>query len=173
MIAPKTRRYSLTLIVVHWVMALLIGAAYLTSEGGRQVRANPPHLHFWLGFSVLILLVPRIIARLLGGAPPMENSRAQWLDFAAKVGHWILYGLILFVPLSGWYAASRLGVDLNYLGLHVPPIAPATEGAPGMLAELHQVAGNALLILAGLHGVIAIWHQFILRDGTLQRMSPL
>ena len=29
-----------------------------------------------------------------------------------------------------------------------------------------------ILYLAGLHALMAIWHQFVLRDGTLQRMSP-
>ena len=34
-------RYSKTLIILHWGMALLILAAWLTGEGGRQVRLNP------------------------------------------------------------------------------------------------------------------------------------
>jgi cytochrome b561 len=32
---------------------------------------------------------------------------------------------------------------------------------------------TVILILAGLHALVALWHQFILRDGALRRMSPL
>src|SRR3954453_3663684 len=56
-------RYSKTVIILHWGMSLLILAAWLTAEGGRQVRLNPPLLHFSLGLAVLLLVLPRMIAR--------------------------------------------------------------------------------------------------------------
>ena len=33
--------------------------------------------------------------------------------------------------------------------------------------------GNLLLILSGLHALIALWHQFVMKDRTLERMNPL
>lgn len=57
------------MIVIHWLTALLVLAAWLTSEGGRGVAENPPMLHFTLGLSVLVLVLPRLILRLVGGAP--------------------------------------------------------------------------------------------------------
>ena len=76
------------------------------------------------------------------------------------------------LPLTGWYAASQLGVSISWLGLTLPAIASPVTGSPGPVAELHQVAGNLILILAGLHALIALWHQFVLKDGTLSRMLP-
>jgi cytochrome b561 len=166
------RRYSPTVILLHWVMAGLILGAYLTSEGGPHVRANPPLLHFWLGLSVLVLLVPRLVSRFAAGAPPVENAHGYWPDLLARAGHWVLYALILLLPLTGWYVASRLGVTVSLLGLQLPPLAPAAAGPPGLVAELHQLGGNAILILAGFHALIALWHQFVLKDGTLSRMLP-
>ena len=166
------RRYSPTMIALHWTMAGLILAAYLTAEGGPHVRTDPPALHFWLGLSVLALLVPRLVARIAGGAPPAETSHGPWLDLAAKAGHLLLYAFIILLPLTGWYAASRLGVTVSVLGFDLPSIAPAVAGPPGPIAELHELGGNAIVILAGLHALIALWHQFILKDGTLARMLP-
>jgi cytochrome b561 len=40
------------------------------------------------------------------------------------------------------------------------------------VGKAHQIGGNLILILAGLHAAIALWHQFIWRDATLQRMLP-
>ncbi len=42
---------------------------------------------------------------------------------------------------------------------------------PGLIADFHENAGTIILYLAGLHALMAIWHQFVLRDGTLKRMS--
>ena len=171
--AAATRRYSGLMIAIHWITALLVVAAWFTAEGGRHVRADPPLLHFTLGFAVLLLLLPRLIARWTGGTPRAEDPQGGWMELAARTGHWTLYALLIAMPLTGWYAASRLGVTVSFLGIALPSLTAPVEGYPGLIAELHQNGGNLLLILAGLHGLIALWHQFWLKDGTLSRMNPL
>jgi cytochrome b561 len=166
-------RYSKLIIVLHWATAVLIVAAWLTGEGGSHVRQNPPLLHFTLGLAVLLLVVPRLIARLLGGAPRTEDTQGPWLNCAAKIGHSVLYIFLIGLPLTGWYAASRLGAPVSFLGWPLPALTAAAKGPPGMVAEIHQTSGTIILILAGLHATIALWHQFVLRDGTLRRMSPV
>lgn len=166
-------RYSKTMIALHWLMAILILAAWITSEGGRGVRENPPLLHFWFGLSVLVLVAPRLVSRLLGGTPAMEAPQRPLLDLAARVGHWVLYVLMIALPLTGWYAAGRLGVPVTFFGLALPALASPVQGAPGWIAEVHETGGTVLIWLAGIHAVLAIWHQVVLRDGTLTRMSPV
>jgi cytochrome b561 len=166
-------RYSKTLIFLHWGMALLILAAWFTGEGGRQVRLNPPLLHFSLGLAVLMLVLPRLIVRWSDGAPRVEDPQGPWLNLAAKVGHGVLYVFMIGLPLTGWYAASRMGVPVSFFGLPMPAIAAAVQGPPGAIAEIHETGGTVILILAGLHGVIALWHHFVLRDGTMRRMNPV
>lgn len=167
----NSTRYSKSMIVIHWVTALAVLGAWLTSEGGRHMAENPPLLHFSLGLAVLVLVVPRLILRLAGGTPEAD-VQGGWLGAAAKAGHAVLYLFMIGLPLTGWYAASRLGVPVSFFGLHLPAIAEPVRGEPGLIAELHENAGTVILYLAGLHALMAIWHQFVLRDGTLQRMSP-
>jgi superoxide oxidase len=166
-------RYSKTMMALHWLMAVLILAAWFTSEGGRHVRENPPVLHFWLGLSVLVLVVPRLASRLLGGIPAAEAPQRPLLDLAARLGHWALYALMIALPITGWYASGRLGVPVTFFGLPLPALAESVQGAPGWIAEIHETGGTLLLWLAGIHAVLAFWHQFVLRDGTLERMSPV
>jgi cytochrome b561 len=64
-----------------------------------------------------------------------------------------------------------MGVPVSFLGIELPALTAAVQGRPGLIADLHENAGTFILILAGLHALMAIWHQFVLRDGTLQRMS--
>jgi cytochrome b561 len=161
------------MFVLHWAMAILILAAWATGEGGRHVRENPPLLHFWLGLSVLVLLVPRLLARFVGGVPPLDVSQRPWVALAAKAGHAVFYLFMIALPLSGWYAASRLGVAVSFFGIPLPPLAAAVQGSPGLIADLHETGGSLILWLAGLHALVAVWHHFVWRDGTLSRMSPV
>lgn len=165
-------RYSKSMIVIHWVTALAVLGAWLTSTGGRHMAEDPPLLHFSLGLAVLVLIVPRLILRLVGGAPFDMDRPGGWLAVAAKAGHAVLYLFLIALPLTGWYAASRLGVPVSFFGLHLPAIAAPVQGASGLIADLHENAGTIILYLAGLHALMAVWHQFVLRDGTLHRMSP-
>ena len=68
-------RYSKLMITLHWITALLFLGAWFTSEGGRHARENPSLLHFSLGLTVLILVLPRLIVRLAFGAPALEDRR--------------------------------------------------------------------------------------------------
>ncbi len=168
----KSARYSNVLIAIHWLTALLVVIAYLASEGGRRVRLDPPLLHFAAGMAVLVLVFARVIARAAGGAPPPPASIDPWLVRAAQFGHALLYALLIAVPLTGWIAASRLGVPIDLYGLRIPAIAAPVKGGIGAIGSIHQIGGNVLLILAGLHAAAALWHQFLRRDRTLERMSP-
>ncbi len=163
-------RYSTSMIIIHWLTALLVLGAWLTAEGGREVVQNPPLLHFALGMAVLVLVVPRLILRLVEGAPAADAQHG-WLATGAKAGHGLLYLLLIGLPITGWYAASRMGVPISFLGVELPAIASKVEGRPGLIAELHENAGTFILILAGLHALMALWHQFVRRDGTMRRMS--
>jgi cytochrome b561 len=169
----KTRnpaRYSKSMIVIHWLTALAVLGAWLTSEGGRHMAEDPPLLHFSLGLAVLVLVLPRLILRLAGGTPDAD-VQGGWLGAAAKAGHAALYLFLIALPLTGWYAASRMGVPVSFFGLYLPAIAEQVQGRPGLIADLHENGGTVILYLAGLHALMAIWHQFVLRDGTLERMS--
>lgn len=163
-------RYSKSMIVIHWLTVLFILGAWLTSVGGRHMTENPPLLHFSLGLAVLALVLPRLLLRFVGGVPSEPGAGGK-LALAAKAGHTLLYLFLIALPLSGWYAASRLGVPVSFFGLSLPAITGQVQGAPGLIADLHENAGTIILFLAGLHAIMAVWHQVVLRDGTLQRMS--
>lgn len=160
------------MIALHWATAGLVLAAYVLSEGGPDLRSDPPRWHFITGLAVFALVIPRLLARWLHPQPPQLTGNAL-IDAGARWGHILLYALLAAVPLSGWYAMSRIGVSLSFLGFRLPVLTRSVADSAGVIGELHQIAGNAILILAGLHAAMALWHHFVRRDGTLRRMSPL
>ena len=67
---------------------------------------------------------------------------------ATSALHWLFYALLVAVPVSGL---------LTYYGV-------------ADLGELHQLAKPMFLVLVAGHAAAAIFHQIVLRDGTLGRM---
>jgi cytochrome b561 len=146
--------------------------AYLTSEGGPQVRESPPTVHILLGLSVLSLTLPRLLGRLRGGVPSPLETLSKRMTLVAGIGHATLYVLLFAVPITGWITLSRLGLNIDMFGLKLPFLTAPVDGDPGPIANLHQLGGNLLLGIAAIHAAYALWHFLWLRDKALQRMWP-
>lgn len=148
--------YSRLQISLHWLVAILVTAAYFTGDGmGRVLRqkaeGSDPAMpvHVWIGLAVLAIVLLRFAIRMTSGAPgPLPDTG----DTEAKLRHWghvVLYVLMLGVPLGGLTAWAL---------------------ANGGIGEVHSTLGNALFFLAGAHAVVALLHHFVRKDGTLMRM---
>lgn len=150
--------YTWVQITLHWLIAALIVANYIVSDGmgeifdgtleGKVPTGWTSTFHVWVGSTILGLVVLRLIARSVTGAPRHASGNAL-LDRASVWGQWLLYTLMLVVPLLG--AVTWFG------GLEAT-------------ADLHVLAVNALMILALGHAAMAMVHQFVFKDGLLIRM---
>ena len=169
---PPTFRYSRLICTFHWLTAALVLLAYLTSDGGARVRTQPQTLHVILGLSVLTLTLSRLLARFARGVPPPPESTHKRMIRLAHIGHRVIYLLLLAVPVTGWFTVSRLGLRIELSGHQLPLLTAAVQDDPGLIANIHQVGGNVLLIVAGCHAAMALWHHFGLRDRSLHRISP-
>lgn len=152
--------YSRSQIILHWAVFALITYQFLFHDGieqawrafrqtGEAATSTGALLHIVPGIAVLLFALWRIALRITRGAPPLPEGHAL-MNRAAAVAHWVLYGLMLLVPLSGM-AAWFLG-----------------SGGAG---EAHEVLKTLLLVVILLHVAAALLHQFVLRDGLMARMS--
>ena len=152
--------YSRLQIILHWVVGLLILFNLIFSDGisalwrayetsGNTEMTVTALLHIIVGALVLALVLFRLGLRLVRGAPAVPDSTPM-LERAGKIGHWAIYVLMVAVPATG-LAAWFGGVEI--------------------LAEIHGGPLKALLwvLIAG-HVVMALYHQFVLKDGLLDRM---
>ena len=85
----------------------------------------------------------------------------------------MLYVLIFAVPISGYFYSLAAGVPVVYLGIvPLPVLIDPSETWKPILKLVHFSLDMALLGAVLLHVAAAIKHQFIDRDGVLQRMLP-
>lgn len=170
--------YTRTAIALHWVIALLVFIAFPVGVVMHEMALSPDKLrmlsyHKWLGVTVFILLVIRLVWRVAHQPAPLPSSMPQWQVMAAKGVHLLLYVLLFAIPLSGWLMSSAKGFQTVYLGvLPLPDLLHKDKILGDALAELHEVLNFTMLLLVVAHVAAALKHHFVERDGTLARMLP-
>jgi cytochrome b561 len=173
------QRYTKTAIWLHWLIALLIVAAFSLGVTMVDIPGITPtklkyfSWHKWLGVTVLALACVRLLWRLTHQAPPYPDSMPRWQKKSATGLHHLLYLLIFAVPISGYFYSLAAGVPVVYLGLLPLPvlIGPDPE-LKVVLKQVHYVLNMALLGAVVLHALAALKHQFIDRDDVLKRILP-
>lgn len=175
---PARASFGAPLIAVHWLVLVLMAAAYATmelrdifprgSDGRQAMRAA----HYALGLSVLALVLVRILLRISRGTPPIVPAPPAWQATAARLGHLALYALMVVLPLLGWLAFSAEARPAAILGVGLPMLIAPHEAWVKPLEGAHEVVGTIGYALVGLHAAAALWHHYVVRDNTLALMWP-
>lgn len=174
---PQTR-YTRTAIALHWLVALLILAAFPLGVYMHDLPISPARLqlysyHKWLGITVLLLAVARILWRTWHTPPVLPATLPDWQKISSHLTHQLLYVLLFAVPLSGWLMSSAKGFKTVWLGIVPLPDLLAKDKALGdALATVHQGLNIFLLLLVSLHVAAALKHHFLDKDDVLLRMLP-
>lgn len=179
MVISTQGRYTRTAIVLHWLIFVLLIVQFILGWTMPHIGGHTPvttliSLHFSFGVLILAVVVIRLIWRLVHGEPAPADGIPPWQTHSARVIHWLLYLLLLVVPILGWINASYRGMPITFFGLFPVPPLVATH-APGWdwTGDIHiDVAEYGILVLAGLHIAAALYHYFVRHDRVLQRMLP-
>lgn len=173
-----THRFSTTTIALHWLMFVLIVSAYAFIElrelfpKGSDPREAMKNLHFMLGLSVLLLVLPRMLMRFLGGSATITPEPPAWQHSAARLAHLALYVFMLIMPLLGWLMLSAAGKPIPFFGLALPGLIAEDKELAKFIKEIHEAIGEIGYYLIGLHVLAALYHHFVQRDTTLINMLP-
>ncbi|WP_375227404.1 cytochrome b/b6 domain-containing protein [Roseobacter sp. S98] len=168
----------------HWLTALLIitliplgiyanGLPYDTSEELAR-KAWLFSLHKTLGVTVFFVALARIAWALSQPKPALLHPDRKLESLAAETVHWLLYGSLLLVPLSGWihHAATAGFAPIWWPFGQNLPLVPKSESLAATTAGLHIVFERVLAASILLHAAGALKHHLIDRDSTLRRMLP-
>jgi cytochrome b561 len=161
--------------VLHWLMAVLILSMLFIGVG---MVASVSERHEWLirihkplGIAILVLAVVRLIVRLRNPPPPLPADLPAIQKFAAHASHWVLYALMLILPLVGWAMLSAGGYPVMLSeSLRLPPIFPVSATAFAILRHAHALLAILLFLTFLAHLGAALYHGLIRRDGVLRSM---
>lgn len=149
---------------LHWLtlllfLVMLASGLAATSQARALVPVPAPLLpHILIGPLLFLILIWRIWRKATGRVAQADTGIAETV-------HWIMLLLMTLMAASGLV----LSIRVNLL-----PVALAGGEMPDVWSEpLHTVHGLIYLLLVPLilgHAAMALWHQFLRRDGTLMRM---
>jgi cytochrome b561 len=174
--AGGTGRYDGVAQVLHWgttallfLMLPFVWVAENFPEGPIRVFWYLMHESF--GITIFLLVVARLTWRSAHPPPAMGQADGLPLRVLAQVNHWLLYAVLLVMPVTGYLMAGN-GQPVPFLGLFSLPGLPKNE-ALGVIGNRIHVAGQfAVYGLVLLHIAGTVWHVAVRRDGTLDRMLP-
>jgi cytochrome b561 len=173
-----TARYTGTAKALHWLIVTILIVQFVIAWTMPHIGRNTQpeiliNLHFSIGVIALLVALIRLCWRALHGEPAPLDGVPPWQTTSAHVVHWLLYALIVVVPVLGWINSSWRGFSIGMFGVEFPKLVGTRAPGWGWTGDVHGFLANyAMLALVALHVSAALYHGFIRRDGVLQRMLP-
>ncbi len=171
-------RYGTAAQILHWATAILVVIAFVYGPGGSEQRVysaakdSDRQLHETLGLCVFVLTLVRLGWRSFDAAPE-DPPMPRWMQQAAMVVRWVLFVLLLAIPMTAITGAWLEGHPLTLLsGIRIGPLLPEAHAVGSVIASIHTWLGDTILWVAGVHAAAALVHHFVLRDRVLRSMLP-
>jgi cytochrome b561 len=177
-LANSKTSYGVLPQTMHWLTVIFVIAGWLLGtfldDFPRDMHGSMLVVHMTLGQCVIALLVFRLAWRTADPPPPPEKTRFGRLqEKAATLVHFVLYALLLAVPVAGIVVQLTRGHALPIFGLwNVASPWPADRATARLALRIHEYLADTLVALAGLHAAVALAHHWVFGDRTLVRMLP-
>lgn len=168
----------------HWVTAIMVGIAFILGPGdfGRLLDEGIDPAtridilwHESLGVTVFMLTLLRLSWVAVRPAAPRIQMKSS-MHVLARLMHIALWGLLFALPLTALLALGSQAIPLTLLGGvridRLPFIAGSYGAGLADWGDLHKLLGDAIIWLAGVHALAALYHHFKLKDGVLSSMLP-
>jgi cytochrome b561 len=162
--------------LLHWSMALMI-IAMLFIGAGMVASVSQRHawlldLHRPLGIAILLLAIVRVIVRVSSRTPALPGDLPAWQKLAATLSHYLLYALMLAMPLIGWAMVSAAGDPVMLTrSLRLPALMSADAATFAFLRQAHTYLAYLLFVTVINHLAAALFHAWIRRDEVMASMA--
>ena len=172
------KRFTAPQRFLHWLMAVCIFVMIFIGVGMVSTVA-PKYLtliqiHKTLGIVILVLALVRLSLRFVYPAPPLPRDLPSPMKFAADSSQYVLYALMIGMPLLGWGMLSAYSHPVVlFSGLHLPGILPVNASLYALLRQAHTFLGFAFFALILMHLSALLFHKFVRKDGVFETMAPL
>lgn len=180
---PLRQRYDSFTLALHWVIAasviFLFASAHIWEqlERGTPLRKGLQAAHISCGILLALVMIIRPLWRLFSqhsarfSMPPIEGARLAKL--LAHAMHGALYLLLFAQIILGFLFRWSQQEPFLFFGLFdLSGWVLITPTVKHTLAQWHGNVAWALVSLAFVHALAALFHHYLLRDSVLRRMLP-
>ncbi|MGE5563567.1 MAG: cytochrome b [Bacillota bacterium] len=169
--------YDNVAISLHWLTALLVVVQFALAETwdyfAKPTRQGMESIHVSFGILLTLVVLARLAWRWMPGHQ-RSSLAAGWMRTASKGVHYLLYGLLVAQAGLGWVIGWAAGKPIHFFGVAIPgPFEAFARPVRHDIREIHSLVGWAIVILALMHALAALYHHYVLRDRVLGRMLPL
>jgi cytochrome b561 len=169
-------RYGSGAIAFHWIMFVLVVCVgtlgLLHDSWPKQTQKFWINIHAILGLLLWFTLIARIWWRRQHAPPALLQSVGAFTRRSSSLVHFALYALLLVTPIIGVITFVYHGRVFDFGIFKIDFGIKSNRAVFHPTEDLHGYLAYAIFGLAGIHALAALWHQFILRDGLLDRMWP-
>ena len=171
-------RYSRVAMGLHWLIGLMIFVSLGVGLYMVDLSLSPTKLrlyswHKWAGVTIFTLVLVRCLWRLTHAAPPLPDAMPRWQRLVAEATHYLLYALMIAIPLAGWLMSSAKGFQTVYFGvLPIPDLLTKNKELGETLTLVHRYLNYTMIAILSAHIGAALKHRFIDKDDILWRMLP-
>jgi cytochrome b561 len=130
-------------------------------------------IHKIIGTIIFALIIARLVWRFINRKPNSGDLSLIHKIFS-RVAHFILYAIVIFIPIQGTMMTQAGGFNVNILGIiSVPKIIATNKEMYPTFVEFHYILMIILTIVFLLHLSGGLYHRFIIKDkfGAWNRMS--
>ena len=165
---------------LHWLIAALVvivvslGWAIGGAPRNTATRDYVLLLHCSVGLFILALMLFRAAWRWGHRAPPLPPSTLGWERLLSRSTHFLLYLMLIGMPLAGYLNAAANGHAVSFFGLvSIPPLMPENGRFSQIAIAVHLAGQYVVYLFVALHVAGALRHGLVKRDGVLDRMLPV
>lgn len=168
--------YTWSFKLLHWLMAGLIILMFFAFLGFEFARTDSERIEMLLGHSSLgtiitVLLLIRLLKRFVLKQELPTHQLTKWQSKIAKSSHYLMYALMLLVPLSGYLTANFHELPVMVFG-SFPLNGTADDNIFSKLRIIHSTSIKLFIALIALHIGAALLHKFNLKDNVMYSMRP-
>lgn len=171
-------RFTAPQRLLHWLMAICI-LSMLFIGVGMVSTVTPKYLtlvqiHKPLGIAILVLALIRLALRFVYPAPALPADLPEPMRLAAIGSQYILYALMIAMPLLGWAMLSAAAYPVVLFGgVHLPSILPVNPGLHTLLWHAHYYLAFAFFAIILMHVSAILFHKLIRNDGIFETMASI
>jgi len=172
------KRFTAPQRLLHWLMAicilsmLFIGVGMVSTVTSKYLTLV--QIHKPLGIAILVLALIRLSFRFIFHAPALPADMPGPLRLAAELSQYVLYALMIGMPLIGWGMLSAASYPVVLFGsVHLPSILPVSPDLHILLWRAHYYLAFAFFATILMHVAAILFHKLIRNDGVFETMVPV